>query len=76
MTDNVVNLQMVTRLDLPVDRVLNGAMEANQSSAVVIGYTEDGEFYIASTYASGSDMLWALELARHKLFKIVDDLEG
>lgn len=36
MTDNVLNLQMVTRLDLPVDRVLDGAIEANLASAMFL----------------------------------------
>lgn len=69
----VVVLDVITRLDIPVDRVLEGAIEAEMNNIVVIGYDKSGDEYFASSYASGADVLWALERAKKRLLEIVDD---
>jgi hypothetical protein len=71
----VVELDVVTRLDIPAERVLRQATEDNLESAVVIGY-RDGEFYFASSLADGGDVLWLLELAKRKLFETADEISG
>lgn len=70
MAGNVVRFTGVTKLDLPADRILDGAQAAALQGAVVVGYDDDGEFYFASSYADGADALWLLELAKLKLLRI------
>lgn len=66
----VVTLGCATCLDIDSQRVLNGALEAELSEVVVVGYDKDGEFYFASSKADGPNILWALEMAKLKLLKI------
>ena len=63
---NVIPLNNVTKLDLPVDRVLESAKEALEG-VVIIGYDKDGEHYFASTYSDGGDVLWLLEQCKKAL---------
>lgn len=64
----VLPLNCVTRLDLPVDRVLEGAKKQLEG-VVLLGYTKDGEQYFASTYADGGEVLWLLEQCKLSLLK-------
>ena len=66
----VIVLDVITRLDLPVERVLDGAKEINLAEATIVGYTEDGEFYFSSSRANGADVLWALEKAKQELLNV------
>jgi len=73
---SVVELECVTTLDLPAERVLRKAIEADLQTAVVIGYTQDGEFYFASTTADGGNVMWLTEQARHELLKVADQIRN
>lgn len=73
MADNVVTLPCITRLNLPAERILQSALEADLDGAVVMGY-RDGEPYFASTYADGGDVMWLMELCKAKLLKIAGEL--
>jgi hypothetical protein len=42
---------------------------------VIVGYDKDDEFFFSSTMADGGDVMWMLELAKVKLFKITGDIE-
>lgn len=64
MSTNVINLPVVTRLDIPSERVLAEAVKEDLEFVVVIGETKDGGFYFASSKASGPDILWQLEQAK------------
>jgi hypothetical protein len=66
MSDNVIPLNTITRLDIPVDRVLEAASEVLES-VVVIGWDNNEEFYFASSIADGPDVLWLLEHAKKGL---------
>jgi hypothetical protein len=70
--DNVIPLGNVTRLDLPVDRVLEAAM-GQLEGVVLIGYDKDGEEYFASTYADGGTVNWLLDRCKIKLLKVPDE---
>jgi len=72
MNDNVVELECVTTLPIPVERVIRKAGEANLSSVVVIGWEPDGGFYFASNDPSGPECLWLLELAKKRLLELGD----
>jgi hypothetical protein len=66
---NVRILQGVTRLDIPVERILAGAGDADLKLCVVVGEEQDGSLYFASNKASGPEVLWALERAKQALLK-------
>jgi len=76
MSDNVINLGMVTRLDLPIERVLDEAKGIVTGGVVVIGFDSNGDFYGASSIADGGEVMWLLEKGKHKLLTIADALEG
>lgn len=71
MTDNVIPLGNITRLDLPVDRVLEMAKgEVEGGGVVVLGWDKDGEMYFSSSFADGGDVLWLMEKAKLALLEI------
>jgi hypothetical protein len=59
MSDNVIPLNNITRLDLPPDRILDGA-KGELDGLIILGYDKNGEEYFASTYADGGEVLWLL----------------
>lgn len=71
----VVDLPVITRLDLPPERILSAALSAGLESVVIAGFTKDGEFYGASSYADGGDVLWALEMLKRKMFAAAEGRE-
>jgi hypothetical protein len=58
-------LDIVTRLDIPPDRVLEQA-KGKLEGVVLLGYDKGGE-YFASSYADGGDVLWLLERCKLRL---------
>ena len=69
----VTILPVVTRLDLPVDRILDQARDANLKSVVILGYGEEETEYFASSMASGPNVLWLMERLKLELLKVVDE---
>ena len=67
MTDNLVHFDGITRLDLPPERILQKALEANLTGVVVIGWEEGGDIYHASSLADGGEVLWLLEKTKQDL---------
>ncbi len=68
----VVELDCITKLDLPPDRILEKAIgEVDQ--VIVIGYDKKGDLYFSSSVADGGDILWFLERAKKKLFEVTLD---
>lgn len=72
MTAKIIPLNCVTYLDLPVDRVLDGAKDQLEG-VVIIGYDKNGEQYFASTYADGGTVLWLLEKCKEQLLRSVEE---
>lgn len=66
---NVIPLGMVTRLDIPVERVLDAAKD-RLDKVVVLGWDKEGELYFASTFADGGDVLWLLEKCKQALMEV------
>lgn len=66
---DVVEIGCVTSLDVPPEKVLQKAIEAKIEDVIVLGWDADGEFYVASSAASGPEFLWKLELARQHLMQ-------
>lgn len=69
MTDNVIPLGVVTRLDLPPDRILSEAI-GKLEGVVLIGWDLDGEIYKASSIADGGEVLWLLERTKAALLEV------
>ena len=69
---DVVNLEMVTRLDLPAERVLEKALERGLQSVVIIGYDNEGGEFFASSIADGGTALWLMERFKLKLLQVPD----
>lgn len=74
MTDNnVVNFTGDTKLDLPADRILQSAIEADLDVAIIVGFTKDGQFYFASSVADLMPVHWYLSQAQKKLLEMDDE---
>lgn len=73
--DNVVILDVITSLPIPVERVLNSALEADLDTVLVIGYDKSGNFYFAGSQSDGPENIWLCEMAKHKLIKVTIDDE-
>lgn len=72
MTDNVRLFTGITKLDLPIDLVLDKAKDALEGGegVVVLGYDADGDEYFAASYADGPNVLWLLERLKKKLLAV------
>lgn len=70
---NVVNLPVITRLDLDPERVLQAALDEGMTGVVVIGFDADGDEYFASSYANGADVLWLMKRCEKRLLDVVDE---
>jgi len=57
---NVVQLPVVTRLNLDADRTLEN-LAGKLEGFVLAGYDKDGNEFFSSTYADGGDALWLLK---------------
>jgi hypothetical protein len=66
----IINLPVVTKLDLPPERILRAAIEADLTSCVIVGEMQDAEPYFASSVASGPDALWLLAHGQRRLLNI------
>ena len=66
---NVIELPVVTKLNLDPQRVLAGAIEAEMTEVVIVGYDKDGNEVFKSSLADGADALWHLERAKLKLLR-------
>lgn len=64
---NVHVMKLVSREDVPPQRVLTAALGSGLTDAVVIGWDADGEFYFASSVTDGPEVLWLLEFAKRRL---------
>ncbi len=60
----------ITRLDYPVEEVLERAKSVGLTGVVILGYTEDGD-YFGSSYADGGTVLWLLEQCKKRLLEIL-----
>lgn len=69
MTDKVEQLHAFTTMDIPADRVLEGAI-GKLTGAVVIGWDEQGELYIATSLGAEAETLWLLEKGRQYLMDL------
>lgn len=74
-TDNVTDFPGPTRLNLPPERILERALEKTFTEIVIVGYTEGGDEYFASSQASAADVAWLLQRGLYRLNQTCDGLE-
>lgn len=72
LPDNVVLLGGVTSHDLPVNRILQAAHDADLETVLILGYKKDGSEYFAASTADGAENIWLMERAKHNMMKICD----
>lgn len=66
----VTILPVETRLPVPVERILEAALESKMQRCIIIGEDENGELYFASSDADGGTVLWWMEKAKKALLDI------
>jgi hypothetical protein len=71
MSSNVIDLPVITRLNLDPDRVLNKAI-GELKDVIIVGYDKDGNEYFASSIADGGYVNWLLDRMKLKLLRTVD----
>lgn len=60
--DNVIYLNEVTTEDIPPERVIGAALDANLSVAIVIGRRPDGSIYFASSTGDVKEAHWLVSV--------------
>jgi hypothetical protein len=79
MSDNVVVLPLITRINSDPERLLEAAKSANLKGVVIIGWTDEGDGgeaeYMASSIASGPEVLWLMERLKTVLLNSWEDDE-
>lgn len=70
---DVVELNLITKLDLDPDRLLQKAI-GQLDEVLIIGFTKDGGEYFASSKADASNPIYLCERAKHRLMKMLDEL--
>lgn len=73
--ENVVQLPVMTRLDLDADKTLE-RLAGKLDGFVLAGYDKDGNEFFSSTYADGGAVLWLLKRCEMSLLSTVDEREG
>lgn len=68
----VIEPSFITTLDIPVERILRKATEAEMTTVVVMGWDKSGDLYFASSVADGGDVLWLMEQAKKRLLEIAE----
>ena len=73
---DVVQLHTHTLLPIPVERVLEGALERHADKPfqrlTVVAVHEDGEEYFASSTSDCGAILWDMDRFRHQSMKNAD----
>ncbi len=69
MSEKIIPLNNITRLDIPIDRVLEAA-KGKLEGVVLLGYDKEEQEYFASTYADSGDVLWLLERCKQELLRM------
>ncbi len=74
--DNVIDFSGITKLDIPAKRILRRAIKDKVTEVVICGYDKDGEMFIASSIASGPEIMWLLEVGKMRLLEAFKELGG
>lgn len=70
MSAKIIPFGGVTRLELPVDQVLDAAKEECAGAVIVMGWDHDDRLYFASSMSDGAEILWCIEMLKKALLEI------
>ena len=73
--DNVIYLNEATTDDIPPDRVVAAALDANLSVAIVIGRRPDGTIYFASSTGDVREAHWLVSVVATNIVTTYTTLE-
>ena len=73
--DNVIYLNEATTEDIPPDRVIDAALDANLSVAIVIGRRPDGTIYFASSTGDVREAHWLVSVVATNIVTSYTSLE-
>lgn len=66
---NVIELPVITTLDIPPERILRKAIDADLQEVIIIGTSQEGDMYFAGSMADGGNALWLIEKAKKALLE-------
>jgi hypothetical protein len=69
MTAEILELGCMTKLDIPPEKILRAALDADLSEVVVIGLNKKGRLYNAASKSSLAEILFVLEFAKAALMR-------
>jgi hypothetical protein len=69
----VIQLHGSTTLEIPPDRVLDGAKTEELQTVFVVGWCKTGESYFASSTGDCAELLLLLELAKKSVMEQATD---
>lgn len=67
--NNVIQLDIDTMQDIPVENVLGSAKEEKLQHCILLGSREDGSTYYASTTSDIAEMLLQIEIFKRQLLE-------
>ena len=73
--DNVIHLHQSTTDDIPPERVIEAALNANLSVAIVIGRRADGSIYFASSTGDVTEAHWLVSVVATNIVTTYTTLE-
>jgi hypothetical protein len=74
--DNVIYLSGATTEDIPPERVIEAALDANLSVAIVIGRRADGSIYFASSTGDVREAHWLVSVVATNIVTSYTEMEG
>lgn len=67
--EKILHWDGITTLELPVERILETALDSDLDQVIVIGVEQDGEFYLSSSKTDCDKLLWLIEVAKKRLME-------
>jgi hypothetical protein len=74
--DNVIYLSEATTEDIPPERVIEAALDANLSVAIVVGRRPDGSIYFASSTGDVREAHWLVSVVATNIVTSYTEMEG
>jgi hypothetical protein len=74
--NNVIVLNVLTTINLPPERILNAALEADLAALVIVGYDKNGEYYFHSSIPHGATINWLLDQCKKRIIDEPSDMGG
>lgn len=66
--DNVIEFSGMTKLPIPVSKVLREAQKTKLTDVIVMGWDENGDLYVASSACSAPEILWLIDRGKNFIF--------